>query len=517
MRALDSSPTKATATLVAVLALYIAASLLQVTVPGVYYDEVILVNQAFEVLTLRFPILGNVAYVGALKAYLHAPFVALFGGSVMALRAVPVLVTAGSASLLYLLLQEVLGSRSRAIAATALFLSHPMVLFSCRMDDGPVSTVMFLELLAMVLIARAVLRLRPGYLTAAGLIAALGCWQKAYFIWLFIAAIPLLLIHARRIGLPHRSIVMLAGLGSLGCLPFLAVVLTREAPPLGAVGQPAIDFPAVFAKAVFLWRTLTAEAGADWLTGRMLAVTSTLPWLIVLAVVLPLNAPASREKRLLYPIAAVAAGVALQAMITPVSGLALRHYALVFPLIALLVASSLAASTGAIRRILGVLVAVTIATNLVTLVSYHRLLAETGGIKIWSDAIYSLAAYTQEQPQHTYVALDWGISEPLRYLTEDRIRVREEPWVYPGAALPTASALMSLVNRNDVRFLMHGQASEVFSQGREIFFDYLSKNARVAALERAFSDRSGDRVFAVLRIASHPDPHANQTRGMPSH
>ena len=62
---------------------------------------------------------------------------------------------------------------------------------------------------------------------------------------------------------------------------------------------------------------------------------------------------------------------------------------------------------------------------------YHRLLAETGGRGIWSDAIYDLTGYLQQRcPTQRCFIGDWGLGTQVLTLAGGQLAIEEMFWPY---------------------------------------------------------------------------------------
>ncbi len=129
----------------------------------------------------------------------------------------------------------------------------------------------------------------------------------------------------------------------------------------------------------------------------------------------------------LLPVALLALMVAQSAF--TVSDLFITHHALAVPLIpltaGLVVGAAGRLGAGRARKALvalSLLMALLWAGgDLRTTLHYHQALARTGGHSAHSSAIYDLAAYLEENAAGPVVALDWGISAPIQFLTAGRV------------------------------------------------------------------------------------------------
>ena len=95
---------------------------------------------------------------------------------------------------------------------------------------------------------------------------------------------------------------------------------------------------------------------------------------------------------------------------------------------------------------------------------YHRLLAETGGRGIWSDAIYDLTGYLQQRcPTQRCFIGDWGLGTQVLTLAGGQLAIEEMFWPY----INTAASPPQQQRRNSAR-AMAGIAPEQWpEQGPE--------------------------------------------------
>ncbi len=128
----------------------------------------------------------------------------------------------------------------------------------------------------------------------------------------------------------------------------------------------------------------------------------------------------------LLPVALLALIVAQSAF--TVSDLFITHHALAVPLIPLTAGLAVGAAgrpgAGRARSVLVALLLMALlwaGGDLRTTVRYHQALARTGGHSAHSSAIYDLATYLEENATGPVVALDWGISAPVQFLTAGRV------------------------------------------------------------------------------------------------
>jgi hypothetical protein len=128
--------------------------------------------------------------------------------------------------------------------------------------------------------------------------------------------------------------------------------------------------------------------------------------------------------------------VAIGLMLPVESGGSVHHLALIYPFPQLFVAASLSAVAARMRGVIGqrrgqILVCgvagLLLLTNLRTVVEQYGQILQFGGTPSWSEAIYALHDTLEAQKPEKVVVLDWGIAMQLRWLSRDRLPLKEAP------------------------------------------------------------------------------------------
>ncbi|MGA0332580.1 MAG: glycosyltransferase family 39 protein [Kiritimatiellia bacterium] len=482
----------------AVLTVFAGFALYQWHLPGVYYDEVILSNQAFDILSGKFPLAGNVPYVGSLKGYLHAPLYALFPGSVPALRALPVALTLLSGGVYARFVRDLLGSAGAGATAAALTLLHPTILFSVRVDDGPVSTLFLLEVLVLYSLHTGIRTESPGWIAAAGIFTGLGIWQKTYFLWLPLSLLLMAPLILRITRTRLRGLLLFGLCSAIGALPLLVHNLLHDWPLLH---YPAdTPDPATWGRKLHRLQemALGTERGVKF-TGHSPGVWALtfVPFLCAVAL-----APWLRFRRQIGYILGVMILLTLFAVIPAISGWNPRHYVLLMPLFALPIVMAYKSAAGHFRTLFSVLILTAVISQTAVTAATYQLLRDHGGRGVWSESSTELADALD--PDITYIALDWGIRETLRYLTADRVRILEPEWVFPGTPASPEQVLPFLRHPAPVRFLSPSPARTVFPQGYTRFETALKQTGLTEVVEQRILEKSGAPLYRISRT-ENPD------------
>lgn len=206
---------------------------------------------------------------------------ALTSRPVLSLRAVSLLLLAGSAIFLYRL-ALVVADRATARLAVLLFVTSPLVLFH-GMTAGPYAGEALAGTLCAYSLARAWRRQQRELRFESYLVGLLAGLRPTTVV----ATVPLLVWTGRMLALPRRSWVLALVAGSLGTLCWLlpqadiAGGLDDYVPLVWAVAKPAMQEGALLGGPVALWQQVALLAATLFWGGggvRWLATLGTMLW-----------------------------------------------------------------------------------------------------------------------------------------------------------------------------------------------------------------------------------------------
>lgn len=145
------------------------------------------------------------------------------------------------------------------------------------------------------------------------------------------------------------------------------------------------------------------------------------------------------------------------------------------------------------------LVAGFVALDLRADVRYHAALARTGGLTAFSDAIYPMAEYLDEQGYRAPYALDWGMRPNVMLLTEGRVTPLEiyGQSIEPGEAFDQAVG-QALEEEHPV-FLSQTDVSSAFPR-LDRFRELVAAAGGEVVLERAFTQRDGVPAYYLFTV-----------------
>ena len=447
-------------------------------------------------------------YLGATKSIAYSWLVALVPPGPVVVRLPVVLLSCGT---LYLFLRLVsrVADRRTAIMATALLAADTTFVLCISLDWAPAAVQLFGWILLANLAIRAAERPSVTVLAATGLLAGFLVWNKAVFLFSLVGALVAagIVFRDRIRRLSIRTILILACAFGAGSLP-LTIYNASSGMGTWRVREALQEYSPGF-KMEAAVETLDGSVFDGYMFEKSTAGASTTPGvagllprhdllavaLLSSALVLPWAARDKRTKRLLQ-FAWMAFLFTFGAMLPfRNAGAGPQHIVLLYPLPHLIVAAtfvSSAAVAGWLRKAGPyVLAAVICASGLLT-VAYRLQMSANGLTVYWTDAIYCLDRELREQQITDVVAADWGIEEPLRALSEGRIRIVTDDQV-------TAATLREKGGGN-FRIVAHAAAFRLFPQR----FRTVEESARAAGVELVptghVSDARGRVMFDVFSV-----------------
>ena len=537
------------------IAVYLFFSLSDLDLPGLQYDEVLFANAALgnldgsfvawetTVAGYRLPVM-LMPYLGAVKAYLYYPIFKLCGPGVAAVRLPVILLGLVTLIFTYALVRQTLGPCT-ALVGVVLLASDPTFIFMQKTDWGPIALMMALKVSSLYFVFRWINQGDALWLGVACFLMGIGVFDKIIFVWYVVAlsaALPLCFWSSFKERLTIKS-GGLALLGFLaGCFPFIVFTIKTQGDSLT---NPNLFHLSRLQDFMLRWNVLIGtlngtavynffnnellqnlapllkrENGAGLRStlaaiGETIAHNGTFQFaglilsIIVIAVLLKKGQLQFRSSVLFY-LVLLASMIGMIFMTPGATGI--QHFVSVYPFSHLVIASALCQSEGLdkvpLRRwfpsyrltgfALGLLF---IISQLYADVRYLQSLRRTGGVGIWSDAIYRLAEYTQDHPDKYYALMDWGFSNQLLVLTQGRIK-KEESFVSIKDS-PNEEEKMSrmchLLERSNTLFIFHAKKYEIFPL-LDTFSQALQKCQRRAQLIETFYQRDRQPVYLIYEV-----------------
>ena len=466
----------------AAVALFLWNALRQLNLPGFYYDEALDLAPMLAVLhgenteLLRGIGIGRLPvmlldYMGSLGGYITAPFLLVFGSTVTAGRLQPISGSALTLILMFGLTRRWFGLWVASFAVL-LLAAQPSFIWFSRQGISVTSVMTVFAWTSLLLLTQSTPEgaQRPQHkrlpLLVGGMMLGLGLWAKLPFLWWLMMLLMMACVYGfarQRAGdtwsaiLPSASQATLLLLGfCIGAAPLIyynVAGLIREGTPhtlaliFGSLLRPTQQFGVdnldVSRNLSTSWTNFTVfiDGSYFWYNGVTFGNTLALPAL-ALALLCGAWLALARPERWRWLACALALPVAIVMGSFTVSGQWATHFFIISGLPQILLACA-AVWLGervvrsvrllqhgrqkalAAAALAALLLAAPFVRDMWVSEQHHFTLAKTGGSGRFSDAVYSVARYLDQQHVTQPIALDWGIEKQIRVLTNDRVRPLE--------------------------------------------------------------------------------------------
>ena len=158
-----------------------------------------------------------------------------------------------------------------------------------------------------------------------------------------------------------------------------------------------------------------------------------------------------------------------------------------------------------VGRILSVaplaVVMIVVILDLGVIKNYHVAMNETGGVGMFSDAIYDLADYLEDNDITTPLAVDWGFKKNIQLLTQGRVNPIE---IFQYSQEPDEEFSREVFKRlrdpNNL-YLFHNAQFAAFRR-YEAFETVVRQANKAIQLERTFYQRDGTPVYYLYRVTA---------------
>ncbi len=537
------------------ISLFLALTLYQIDLPGLHYDEAFEVVPAMQLLKgqpvnafresalplfgKEFPLMTQ-DYIGALNTYGSLPFLLIGGVSVASLRGYAIAVGLLTLLLVYGFTAELSGRRWGGLIAVTLLAVNPTFIFWTRQGIFVTAITAAIGVAAAWSWLRWQRRRNFRYALLGAFLFGLGLYAKLLFVWLIVALfIALALFNSKLKIKPEtknlKQLFYLLLAGALGMWPLLVYNLQtggtfKNVGQNSATSYYGVDNLAVLSNLTARIKQLVTllNSGHFWYLGQVHR-NPLYPLIFGLAFIVALWLGVRYKKTTpLIPFAVIGL-VVLQSIVT-VSALWITHFALimVWPAIALATVSvtiydtSTALSTGlrftqirpfanspirkfahslfTIHYSLFIIIALLFTSEACTTWRYHRVLTFSGGLSAHSDAVYDMADWLDQNVAGPVVAMDWGLSAPVTYLTGGRITPIEVFGYSWGDASRFQQIIAPHLKPKTSIFLWRSPDETIFHRSAEFQALYKPLGLEEDILE-AFYERSGRPVYGATQLA----------------
>lgn len=523
------------------IAVFLALATVALDKPGYYYDEVIFVPVSLRVLgdcgvdaaVTRevgcLPLMQTLGYVGAVKAWLHAPLFAAFGTNVWTVRLPSILLGAMTLLVLWSFVRRELGS-AWATLLIVLLCVDPVLIGHARLDWGPHMLAAFLRVLSLVALWRWLQTGRKRWLAIACGALVVGFFDKLNFVWVIGAWLGALAVVAGRPawgrlrdGRPWQPLI--AGV-TLAVIVAGAATLLRHAARLDVLGDAgALTWSDQVVKVWNLFAaTFSGTSVVSWVFGAEQPVTSAFNVLAIVQCVAALFLlawwrPWTPARRLLAFVTVASLFLVIAIAATRQVG-GTHHLVMVWPLPALqlVLLLAIAAQHGeTTSRLKGrsgrallatggaVVVGAVLAWNIAMDLRYVDTFANDPDYRpLFDPAIAKLGRRLEAIGVDRVISVDWGLHQPLVTLAarEHAANYREWTWRLidaPDLERPDLRrAVDEHVTGKRVAFVLHPGKNTVFPGARERLDRLLERERPCDTKEETFVNAAGKPLYQIV-------------------
>jgi hypothetical protein len=510
----------------------------QIELPGINYDEVLQMPAAIDLVTgqvngsyhkfgsqrvFGLPLtLMNLEYIGAVKCYLFALSMGIFGIDVAVMRYTVLLLFVMGLAIFWHYAKEEYGDAAAAMTIV-LVACDPGWIFLSRSDFGPIVIAFVARAMTLWLASRWWRSNGSAkYLIGAGFCAGLGFYDKVNFSW-FILALLLAGITAYFISRPRPVLTpwtllstFLAGIAA--SFPFWIYNYHYNWPFLKKVNRELTlnDYLTLAPQRTKMLAGLINGEGPAWLfftpedLARFPGGTSLLGPLFLAALGIVLCAAiGQRQWRLLF-LPAIVGFITIQILLTP-TGIGLHHWTMLHPLPHLIVGVAvhliwnrffgLWPSRKRVGMAIMTAIFLVVATaNLRVMIGYHQLLERTGGKILFSAAIYDLSnRLRQDYPDRPLQLMDWGLNHTLFFLSSGELYTREPFWELVGGRGDEKLIERLLENPRHV-FVFNAPAGALYPEIYHQFHRVLEAQGSWQAHEIKILDRRSIWNYSIVEV-----------------
>jgi hypothetical protein len=529
------------AVLLAFVGVFLVLATVSLDKPGYYYDEVIFVPSALRVLgrcdvdaavTMQaaecFPLMQTLGYVGAVKAWAHAPLFAAFGINVWTVRLPSVLLAALTILFLGMFVRAQLGTAWAALLL-ALLVTDPVILNHARLDWGPHVIAAFLRVLALIALWRWLTTGAKRWLVILCVSLLVGFIDKLNFLWVIAAWVGAAAVVCGRLALlrlragrPWQPLI--AGV-TAALLVWGMVTLVRRAAQLDILGDAgALTFAQQAAKVWNLYAaTFSGMSVIQWVFGADMPVTSAFNVLLIVQLVaavllLAWWRPWTPARRFLAFLTAATTLLAVAIGATRQVG-GSHHLVMLWPMPMLHLVTLLAIATQHLGTERGKGMAFRAALATGGAVIWGALFAwniamDIRYVDVWKNdrdyrplfdpAIGKLDRRLEALGVERVISVDWGLHQPLVTLAEpaNANRYREWSWRLIDAADLARDDLRRAVAQDvagrRVAFVLHGAGFTVFDGARKRLDALLAYDKPCKVAEETFVNAAGKPLYTIV-------------------
>jgi 4-amino-4-deoxy-L-arabinose transferase-like glycosyltransferase len=520
------------------IATFVAAGLCLIPFPGLQTDEALFgwaiyapreTTAYIEAFHGALPVM-LMAYLGALKAWLYTPILAVWEPSAWSIRFPVLMLGAATIWLFFKLLDRLQGKRA-ALLGCALLATDPTFLLTTCFDWGPVVLQRFLSVAGVLLLVKYHRSSSQVCLGAAFFLFGLALWDKALFGWSlagYLAGALSIIPGAVRRKVGVRSLALALVCFCAGAYPLARynqldnwatfrgtvgwsaqglgqklTVLRRSLDGSGLMGYMTYDDPADHQRAPhnLLER---ASVALDSLAGR--PHRGPLPYCMIAAVIaIPFLWRTQARRPMLFALVYMIVTWGLMFFGRGAGG-SVHHVALLWPWPHFLVAVAGAELSRHFRRMGRAVIVVfaVLVCGWALLVSNTSLsqFVRNGSRGSWTDAIYALSAHIERVSPRGVVALDWGLIDSLRILHQGNLPLiwGAEPLLRNPQGPDDERAFRQMIEIPDRLFISFTDSQEQIAGVNGKLRAMLATIGATREILAVIHDSNGRPVYEVCRI-----------------
>ena len=424
----------------------------EITLPGLYYDEVIHVAYGVWLLTgtppffpvwggrygiFGFQILYSVSpHVGPLQAYVALFSMYLLGISPLAVRLSPTLFMLLTTPFLYYFMKRRFGKVS-AYVTTSLFAFSPSIILFTRVGFWVMITLVFFAVAALYFFSEWFSRRRMVALILGSFLMGLGVQTFITAVWIILSGVAITLLYLRvRLSVREVAVSLVSFLCGVGpyLLPWLSghnILFFSKYSTVSYSGVSNLSYLGNLLERILEFGALLGSTPFRFYGGTHTTPLNVTFFVISLAgtvTFLALGLTENRTRKAQIVLTLLFGLILLQTPIT-ISSLQPYHLIPLLPISFMIMGSFFESlwsgkwisltqiSRRNTRRVLTwsrvallLILFSTVSYNLSTIHAYQIDLNRSGGVGHWSDATYAAANYLQTLRCSHVVAVDWGLT-----------------------------------------------------------------------------------------------------------
>ena len=131
---------------------------------------------------------------------------------------------------------------------------------------------------------------------------------------------------------------------------------------------------------------------------------------------------------------------------------------------------------------------------------YHQALTRTGGYSTFSDSIYQVADYLDENNITSPLAGDWGMKSSIQILTQGRVNPREIYGLTTDPDKAYRQRVKELMRDPSNVYIFHVKESTAYKLRLSVLQEITKRNGLDTEMTKVFFQRDGKGLFRLFRV-----------------